>query len=247
VNGDQDNDDASASGAAYVFVRSGSTWTQQAYLKASNTGYADGFGTSVSISGDTIVVGSWLESSNAIGVNGDQDNDDAIYSGAAYVFVREGTTWTQQAYLKASNTGVGDYFGVSVSISGDAIVVGAHHEASNATGVNGDQDNNDIRDSGAAYVFGREGTTWTQRAYLKAASVQPNGFFGLGVAVDDFIVIGNLGSATVFDGLIATTITTGSTTRTTSTTATLSTTGTTGTTETTDEIEASGSRCCILL
>jgi hypothetical protein len=87
-------------------VRDGATWTQQAYLKGSNTDARDRFGWSVSISGDTIVVGALDEDSNATGVNGEQD-DGAPYStdsGAAYVFVRNNTSWIQQAYLKASNT-----------------------------------------------------------------------------------------------------------------------------------------------
>jgi hypothetical protein len=198
VNGDQNNDDAGYSGAAYVFVREGINWTQQAYLKASNAEADDWFGYSVSISGDTIVVGAYVEDSNARGVNGDQRNNDAPYSGAAYVFVREGITWTQQAYLKASNTGAYDWFGYSVSISGDTIVVGASQEDSNATGVNGDQSNNDASNSGAAYVFMRNATTWTQRAYLKPETVY-NGYFGRGVAVDEYIVACRIGFASVFD------------------------------------------------
>ena len=81
---------------------------QQAYLKASNTDVADYFGWSVAASGDTVVVGAYQEDSAATGVNGDQSSNVALNSGAAYVFVRNGTTWTQQAYLKASNTGVAD-------------------------------------------------------------------------------------------------------------------------------------------
>jgi hypothetical protein len=141
----------SNSGAVYVFVRDETTWT----LKASHTEVGDFFGRSVSISGDTIVVGAHGEDSNATGVNGTQTDNSADYSGAAYVFVRDGTSWTQQAYLKASNTGEADRFGYSVSISGDTIVVGAIYEDSNATGVNETQDNDpDINfNSGAAYVF----------------------------------------------------------------------------------------------
>ena len=97
------------SGAAYVFTRSGTTWSQQAYLKASNPGAYDWFGTSVAVSGDTVVVGAYLEDSSTIGVNS-APNELASDSGAAYVFTRSGTTWSQQAYLKASNTGVGDFF-----------------------------------------------------------------------------------------------------------------------------------------
>ncbi|MEY4167437.1 MAG: hypothetical protein RIR52_1261, partial [Acidobacteriota bacterium] len=118
------------------------TISQQAYLKASNTGSNDGFGSSVAISGDTVVVGAAWEDSTATGVNGDQTNDLAPGSGAAYVFVRHGASWSQQAYLKASNTGSNDRFGSSVAISGETVVVGAPGEASNATGVNGDQTNN---------------------------------------------------------------------------------------------------------
>jgi hypothetical protein len=103
-------------------------------------------------------------------VNGDQSNNDSQQSGAAYVFVRSATSWSQQAYLKASNTGVVDYFGVSVSVSDDAVVVGASLEDSNATGVNGDQNNNSATSAGAAYVFVRSGTNWSQQAYLKASN-----------------------------------------------------------------------------
>src|SRR5690606_5534334 len=122
------------------------------------------------------------EDSNATGVNGDQSSNNATNSGAAYVFVRVGTTWTQQAYLKASNTGNDDHFGTAVSISGDTIVVGATLEGSNATGVNGDQNNNDASNAGAAYVFVRYGTEWVQQAYLKASTTEAGDVFGSAVA-----------------------------------------------------------------
>src|SRR4029453_16131378 len=128
VNGNQADNSAFASGAAYVFARSGSTWTQQAYLKASNTGASDLFGSSVAISGNTVVVGAFGEDSAATGVNGNQASSGATDSGAAYVFVRSGSTWTQQAYLKASIAGESDFFGVSVAISGNTVVVGASGE-----------------------------------------------------------------------------------------------------------------------
>ena len=84
----------------------------------------------------------------------------------------------QQAYVKASNTRAAHVFGVSLAVSGDTMVVGAPHEGSNATGVNGDQDDNNAPDSGAAYVFVRDGTNWTQQAYLKASNTESNDFFG---------------------------------------------------------------------
>jgi len=138
---------------------------QQAYLKASNTDANDTFGYAAAIDGDTVVVGASGEDSSATGVNGNQSLNDAENSGAAYVFTRSGTTWSQQAYLKASNTEADDYFGDVVAIDGDTIVVGAPREDSSATGVNGNQSLNDASKSGAAYVFTRSGTTWTQQAY----------------------------------------------------------------------------------
>ena len=123
---------------------------QQAYLKASNTELDDRFGEAIAFHGDTLVVGAPLEDSSATGVDGDQANNSALDSGAVYVFVREAGVWRQQAYLKASNTGIKDHFGQSVAISGDTLVVGAEDEDSNATGVNGDQENDLAGGSGAA-------------------------------------------------------------------------------------------------
>jgi len=187
VDGNQADNRASMSGANYVFVRSGSVWTQQAYVKASNPAAADNFGRSMSLSGDgnTLAVGAFFEASNATGVNGDQANDIAPSSGAVYVFVRNGTVWAQQAYVKASNTGAGDYFGYSVSLSGDGntLAVGAHHEASNATGVNGNAANNNASGSGAVYVFTRSGAVWQQQAYVKASNTAANAYFGDSVSL----------------------------------------------------------------
>ncbi len=189
VNGDQSDNSATDSGAVYVFTRSGSTWTQQAYLKASNTGGSDHFGHSVAISGDTMVVGALMEDSNATGVGGDQGDNSAASAGAAYVFTRSGSTWTQAAYLKASNTYDSDFFGYSVAIAGDTVVVGADSEDSNATGIGGDQSDNTATDAGAAYVFTRSGTTWSQQAYLKASNTDANDRFGYSVAISGSTVV----------------------------------------------------------
>src|SRR5438876_9902982 len=112
------------------------TPAQQAYLKASNTGANDWFGVAVAMSGDTMVVGAPFESSSATGVNGNQSDNSAKNSGAAYVFVRNGTNWSQQAYLKASNTGAADNFGFS-AVDGDAVVVVATAEAASVAGGRG--------------------------------------------------------------------------------------------------------------
>ncbi len=191
VNGDEQNNDLEGAGAVYIFVRNGSTWQQQAYLKASNPGENDKFGSSVAISGDTVIVGATGEDSNATGINGNQDDNSASESGAVYVFTRSGSTWQQQAYLKASNTGLMDYFGSDVAIDGNTMLVGAPSEDSNATGVNGNQTNNNAIDSGAAYVFYRTGSTWQQQAYLKASNTASADFFAYSVDISgDGIVIG---------------------------------------------------------
>jgi len=191
VNGNQANNAEPAAGAVYVFVRSAGVWSQQAYLKASNTQASDVFGQFVAISGDTVVVGADSEASNATGVNGNQANEQAYFSGAAYVFVRSGGVWSQQAYLKPSNTGDYDRFGSSVAVSGDTVVVGAPYESSVATGVNGNQANDNATASGAAYVFVRSGGVWSQQAYLKASNTAVNDLFGSSVAVSgDTILVG---------------------------------------------------------
>jgi hypothetical protein len=188
VNGNDADDTALGAGAAYVFVRTGGGWSQQAYLKASNTENGDLFGSAVAISGNTIVVGAPYEDSAATGVNGNQGNGMGD-PGAAYVFTRTAGVWSQQAYLKASNTGANDYFGQAVAISGDIIVVGAYYESSAATGVNGNQLDNSASNSGAAYVFARTGGLWSQEAYLKASNTNINDYFGESVAVSGATVV----------------------------------------------------------
>jgi hypothetical protein len=196
VNGNQNDDSAANSGAAYVFVRDGTNWSQQAYLKASNAEAGDTFGGVVAVSGDTVVVGATSESSSATGVNGNQSDNSARNSGAAYVFVRNGTNWSQQAYLKAFNLGGDIVFGVSVAVSGDTIVVGAVRESSNARGVNGDWTTNSAQYSGAAYVFVRSGTNWNPQAYLKASNADAFDSFGRSVAVSgDTMVVGASGES----------------------------------------------------
>jgi len=188
INGNQTDNSAMNAGAVYVFVRSGTTWSQQSYLKASNAEAFDQFGWIVALDGNTLAVGANLESSNATGVNGNQADNNAVRSGAAYIFVRTGTTWSQQAYLKASNTEANDNFAMALDLSGDRLVVGAVNEDSAATGINGDQSNNDAASAGAAYVFVRSGTTWSQQAYLKASNTEANDFFGESVTIDDSTV-----------------------------------------------------------
>lgn len=189
VNGDQANTGASSAGAVYVFVRSGSTWTQQAYVKASNSADSDSFGSALALSddGNTLVVSAPNEDSSAVGVGGEQDNEAASGAGAVYVFARSGSNWTQQAYVKASNTQTSDGFGDAVALSGDGntLAVGATGEDSAATGVNQDQADDAALGSGAVYVFTRTTSIWTQQAYIKASNTDAQDAFGKSVALSD--------------------------------------------------------------
>lgn len=187
VNGNQSDNSVAQAGAAYVFVRSGTTWTQQAYLKSSTAG-SNNFGNSVAIDGDTIAVGAEGEDSASAGINGSEAGTGAVSSGAVYVFTRSGTTWSQQAYIKSSNSQSGDQFGNSVSLSNDTLAVGAVFEDSAATGIGGNQGDNSASASGAVYIFTRSGTTWSQQAYVKASNAASGDNFGSSVSLDGNIL-----------------------------------------------------------
>ena len=167
VNGLQSDNSASRAGAVYVFNQTASEWSQQAYLKASNTEATDCFGWSVALSGDgnTLAVGAYNEDSAATGIDGSEADNSASDAGAVYVFTRVGNVWTQQAYIKASNTEAADFFGYSCSLSddGDTLLVSAPLEDSGAMGVGGNEGDNTASASGAAYVFTRAGTVLDSR------------------------------------------------------------------------------------
>lgn len=174
-----------SAGAAYVYT--GASWTQESILTASNAGTNDMFGSAVAINGDgkTIAIGAPSEASNATGVGGNGADNSANGAGAAYVFFRDTTTWAQQAYIKASNTEAFDSFGVSVALSanGNTLAVGAPFEASNAKGVGGSQADNSATSAGAAYTYSRTGTAWAVQSYLKASNTLGDQEFGSGVAI----------------------------------------------------------------
>ncbi|WP_428261618.1 cadherin-like beta sandwich domain-containing protein [Haliangium sp.] len=205
ADADNPDDNSTAnSGAVYVFRRLASGWVQEAYLKASNAGADDQFGNSIALDGDLLAVGADREASADTGVDADQGGDGAPDSGAVYVFRRSGTSWVQEAYLKASNTGAGDHFGTSVSLAGDFLAVGADQEDSAATGIDGEQANDSTPDSGAVYLFRRSGASWVQEAYLKASNTGRGDLFGDAVAVSgDTLAIGahiESSAATGIDG-----------------------------------------------
>jgi uncharacterized protein (TIGR03437 family) len=144
-NGDQ--------GAAYVFVQSGTAWSQQQELTASDGEANENFGNSVSVSGDTAVIGA---------------PDENSLQGAAYVFVQSGGVWSQQKKLTASDGAANDFFGFSASLDGTTAVIGA-------LGKSGNQ--------GAAYVFVQSGATWNQQRELTASDGAANDNFGRSVSV----------------------------------------------------------------
>ncbi len=162
-----DNDNGEYSGSAYVFIRNGTLWTQQAKLLPSDGGYYNLFGWSVSLDNDTALIGAYY------------DNDNGEHSGSAYVFTRKGTTWTEQAKLLPSDGAEMDYFGYSVSLCGGTALISAPL----------DDDNGDA--SGSAYIFIRSGTMWTQQAKLLSTdgAIQDN--FGIrAVLAGDTALIG---------------------------------------------------------
>jgi hypothetical protein len=159
IGAEGDNDKGNNSGSAYVFVQAADgTWSQQAKLTAADSEADDVFGWSVSVDGDTAVIG-------AAG-----DDDKGSNSGAAYVFVQAADgTWSQQAKLTAADGATDDVFGYSVSVSGGTAIIGAYGEGSY---------------SGSAYVFVRAADgTWSQQAKLTAADGVDFDVFGKSVSV----------------------------------------------------------------
>jgi hypothetical protein len=159
------NDNGNECGAAYVFYRSGSSWSQQAKLLASDKEADDSFGYSVSIDGDTVLIGAWAN----------DDYGDA--SGSAYVFVRSGTVWSEQAKLLPSDGATLDLFGGSVSVNGDFAIVGSPRDDDKGDG------------SGSAYVFVRSGSVWSQQEKLVASDGAESDEFGYSLSIDGELAI----------------------------------------------------------
>ena len=166
ISANNDNEVAAGAGAGYVFTRSGSSWNQQAKLTATDGLAGDSLGGSVAISGDTVILGAMN------GIAGQ------ITGNKAYVFVRDSSTWTQQARLTPSsgNLDFGDFFGTS-ALFGDIAVIGA------------DADDEMGESSGAAYVFTRSDGVWTESAKIFASDAQPNEWFGARLAMDGDTVL----------------------------------------------------------
>jgi hypothetical protein len=171
VDGNQADNSAQWAGAVYVVELAGTSWSQRAYIKASDTAPGASFGSSVALSAD----GSTL----AVGAIG------ASMSGAVYVFTRTGGTYTQSALLLASNAEPNDAFGYALALSedGNTLAASAVNESSAASGIDGNQADNSLNDSGAVYVFTRVGGTWSQQAYVKASNPGQGSQFGYSLAL----------------------------------------------------------------
>jgi hypothetical protein len=203
-----------SSGAVYVYKRTGTNWVQEAYIKAVNSDVVVEFGSSVSISDDTIAVGAHGERSNQTTItNGTSASSDNSISGsgAVYVYKRTGTNWAQEAYIKAVNNDVVDWFGKYLTLSEDTLVVGVYMEDSNQTtitnGTTASSDNSNSN-SGAVYVYKRTGTNWAQEAYIKAVNNDADDQFGKTVSISgNTIVVGaaneDSNEATITNGTTA--------------------------------------------
>ena len=159
------DDKGDNSGSAYVFTRSGTTWSQQVKLTAADGAEGDAFGQSIALSGDTVVIGA------------PHDDDKGNDAGSVYVFTRSGTTWSQQVKLTAADGAAGDVFGISIAFSGDTIVIGA------------DLNDEKALNAGAVYVFTRSGSSWSQQAKLTAADGEETDIFGVRVALSGDTVL----------------------------------------------------------
>ena len=185
INGDGTDTSARGAGAVYVFRNNG-TWQQEAYIKASNTDTNDAFGAALSVSsdGNTIAVGALNESSSATGINGNEADNSALSAGAAYIFRFASGAWSQEAYIKASNTSIGANFGGSVALTtdGNSLAVGAVGESSNASGIGGNQSDTSLNASGAVYYYEFASSAWSQRYYIKSPSPAAIQSFGTSLA-----------------------------------------------------------------
>lgn len=182
---DPTNNGGWRAGAAYVFTNDNSTWSEQAYIKASNYEGTDFFGSSVSLSadGNTLAVGAPAEDSD-INSNGDPEYKAVIDSGAAYIFTRQNRDWSEQAYIKASNHGFTDRFGEQVALSADGktLAIGAPNEDSNGKAFSGNPNDNSAANSGAVYILRNTEAGW-QETYVKAIGGARGDAFGKSVAL----------------------------------------------------------------
>lgn len=196
------NEFAPDSGAVYLF-RKTFAWGQGLYVKASNTGSGDLFGSTLTLSsdGNRLGVGAPREDGSATGVNS-ATNNSALDSGAAYLFTYAEGIWEEMAYVKASNTGAGDLFGSAMALSqdGSRFAVGSREEDSASPGING-RSNNDAPESGSVCTYDFDGTDWNLESFLKAPEIDEGALFGTALDFSsdgETLAIGSGNADTVF-------------------------------------------------
>ena len=166
IGSPEDDDNGRNSGSAYVFVRSAGLWREQAKLTAHDAASEGQFGWSVAVDGDTVLIGAY------------QDRDNGNSSGSAYVFTRNAGVWAEQAKLIASDGAAGEFFGHSVDVDGDTVLIGARNDSDSSYG-----------SSGAAYIFTRNAGVWTEQAKLTASDPASGVYLGWSVAVDGEVAL----------------------------------------------------------
>ncbi|GAB2875126.1 hypothetical protein ACCI51_05425 [Microbulbifer echini] len=156
-NENHDDQNGYDNGAVYIFSRNENSWQQTAYLKAANTDANDMFGEVLKLSddGSLIAVGAMREDSSSQGLFGDNTDRSSIRSGAVYTYIFNGIDWSSEAYIKASNTDSGDYFGASIALSGDgaSLAVGATGEEGADSGLLASPESNEADFAGAVYMY----------------------------------------------------------------------------------------------
>ena len=164
-----DHSGVTNTGSAYIYFRSGTTWSLQATLPNPAPAQDDQFGYSVAISGDYAIVGAYLD-----------DPSGVTNAGSAYIYFRSGTTWSLQATLPNPEPATSDQFGHSVAISGDYAIVGAFAD-----------DPSGVTDAGSAYIYFRSGTTWSLQSTLPNPERASSDQFGFSVAISgDYAIVG---------------------------------------------------------
>lgn len=187
INGDQGDNSASGSGAVYVFTLGNNGWEQEAYVKASNSGSGDRFGSSVALVGNTLAVGAPFEDSSAQGINSSVDDNSALGSGAVYLFTRLTGGWRQEAYIKALHSEKDDNFGSALGLKDDILVVGAPGQEARR---------------GTVYVFAKGKGIWTEQLSGRSFNADPNDNFGGRVALSgNTIAVGAIGESSKATGV----------------------------------------------
>lgn len=175
-------------GKAYVFRYSGSDWVEESVLRGGVPN--DYFGRNIAVSQDRAVVGASWDNSDARGVNPAPTGGTASMSGAVYVYAKQSGTWSQEAFIKSSNSDADDWFGIDVTMIGDVMVVGSYFEDGGDPGVEGNQGDNSMNAAGAAYVFHRGATGWSQAFYAKSSNPGNGDTFSVVALASDRLVVG---------------------------------------------------------